>query len=88
MSKGKVRNPRKKVKIEEDKRVKEHQKKVEALKKQVHQAKKEAFEASSQWEKMYIVDTEKYKRESVEIKIQMRAEKIKLVEMSNEHQAI
>ena len=46
-SKGKASNPTKKIKIEEDKKIKELQKEVEALKNQVHQAKKEASKALS-----------------------------------------
>ena len=61
---------------------------MEALKRQVHQTKKEASEASNQWERKYTIDTGKYKRETVEIKIWMRAKKIKLVEISTKHQAL
>ena len=61
---------------------------MESLKKQVHQANKEAFEASSQWEKKYAANIGKYKKENVEMKIQLWVEKIKLVEMSTECQAL
>ena len=87
-SKGKASNPSKKMKIDEDKETKELQKEVEPLKKQVRQVKKEAFEASSKWEEKYAVDIEKHKRENIEMKIRLRAKKIKHVELSSKHQAL
>ena len=61
---------------------------MEALKEKVHQTKKETIEASSQWEKKYTTDIEKYKKETTEMKILVRAKKIKLEEMNIEHQAL
>ena len=67
---------------------KEFQKDREALKRKVHQVKKEASGASNQWEKKYVSHTVKYKKENVEMKIQLQAKKIEQVEMSNEHQTL
>ena len=44
-SNGKTSNPAKKIKINEDKKVKELQKEVEALKKHIYQVKKEKSKA-------------------------------------------
>ena len=61
---------------------------MKALKKQVHQTKKEAIKASSQWEKKHTINIEKYKKKTAKMKIQVRAEKIKLAEMNTEHQTL
>ena len=70
-AKGKTSHPRKKAKVEENKKTKELQKEVDTLKKQVHQIKKEVFEASNQWEKKYTKDVGRNKKEGVEMKIRM-----------------
>ena len=59
--KGKVGNPSKKIKIEEDKKTKELQKEIKSLKKQVHQIRGEASKALNKWEEKYVANTEKQK---------------------------
>ena len=54
------------------------------MKKQVCQIKKKASKGSSLWGKKYTIDTKKYKRENVEMKIQLRAKKIKQAELSTD----
>ena len=77
-----------KAKVEESKKTKKLQKEIDMLKKQVHQIRKEVSKASNQREKKYTENIGRYKKERAEIKIWKQVDKIKLVEMDNEHQTL